>query len=326
MKPDVETQVELRPVDLPVDAAAFVDLIEDVNQHDGVDWFPTVASLINVWSPTPLYDPPRDTRVIERDGRFVGAARTSWREREGAIVHRIEIWVRPSSRRQGLGRRLLAWAEERARAAAAEGAGSGELTHVFGANTGDDVPAGVAFAELMGYRPVRFHYEMRRALDVPIPDVPLPDGLEIRPVQPAQHRTIWDADEEAFRDHWDAATVTEDDFRTFFANPDIDPSLWQVAWLGEEVAGLVVNGIYPHENERTGIKIGWLDSVATRRPWRKRGVASALIARSLAILRDRGMEVAALGVDVESPTGALSLYEGFGFQRHRAWIFLRKPF
>ena len=98
-----------------------------------------------------------------------------------------------------------------------------------------------------------------------------------------------------------------------------------VAWDGDEVAGAVVNTIYSHENEAIGRRRGWLDSVFTRRAWRKRGLASALIARSLHVLAGRGMETAMLGVDADNPSGALRLYESFGFavtDRGRAW---RKP-
>jgi mycothiol synthase len=87
----------------------------------------------------------------------------------------------------------------------------------------------------------------------------------------------------------------------------------------------VVNSIYPHENEANGRKRGWLDSVFTRRAWRRRGLASALIARSLHVLAGRGMEIAALGVDADNPSGALHLYESFGFaatDRGASW---RKP-
>jgi ribosomal protein S18 acetylase RimI-like enzyme len=102
--------------------------------------------------------------------------------------------------------------------------------------------------------------------------------------------------------------------------------MWQVAWDGDQVAGLVINTIYERENEMEGVKVGWLDSVATRRAWRRRGLAGALIARSLAVLRDRGMDVAGLGVDAENPTGALGLYESFGFSKLRSHVFYRKPF
>jgi mycothiol synthase len=315
-----------RPFAPASDLPAMVRLISDVNAFDKVDWYPTVENLANEWSPSMMFDPLRDVRIIDGADGIAAASRMGWREREGKVVHRIEVWVHPDHRRQGLGRRLLAWSEDRARASIVEGSGgSTSVPHVFGANTADHVAAGVAFAEASGYLAVRFHYKMRRELAGPIPDLPLPEGLEIRPVLPEHHRAIFEADHEAFLDHWDAAETTEADFVRWFAEPDLDTSLWQVAWDGDEIAGLVINGIYPHENERTGIDVGWLDSVATRRPWRRRGLAAALIARSLVVLRARGMAMAALGVDAESPTGALRLYERFDFRRQHAWIFYRKP-
>ena len=55
-------------------------------------------------------------------------------------------------------------------------------------------------------------------------------------------------------------------------------------------------------------------------------IAAALIARSLHVLRQRGMEVAALGVDAENPTGALQLYQRAGFRPKSRLTFYRKPF
>lgn len=322
----VGTALVERPFDPTVDLPAMVELITDVNRFDDIEWFPTVQGLANDWTPTPMFDPARDVRLAFDGDRLVGAIRVSWREREGAVVHRVEPWVHPDVRRRGLGSRLLAWGEARARESIRDGSGGpGTLPHVFGANTGSHDAAGVAFAKSHGYVAARFHFGMRRDLSEPIPDAPLPDGLEIRPVRPEHHRAIWLADVEAFRDHWDASAQAESDFVQWFSEPEIDTSLWQVAWDGDEVAGLVVNGIYPHENEQLGLKIGWLDSVATRRPWRRRGLASALITRSLAVLRERGMEIASLGVDTENPTGALRIYERFGFRPHRTWVFYRKP-
>jgi hypothetical protein len=48
--------------------------------------------------------------------------------------------------------------------------------------------------------------------------------------------------------------------------------------------------------------------------------------RDLPAMAERGMDEAVLGVDTENPSGALGLYEGFGFRPKRTWIFLRKPF
>jgi mycothiol synthase len=325
--PESPAPYALRPFDPDRDFPEVVELIGEVSRHDGEHQFPTVESLAVEWAPNGRHQPALDIRVAEDGDRVVGVVRHSWREREQHVQHRIETWVHPERRRQGLGRRLLEWAEARARESVRDGSGGPtHRSHVFGGAISEVNPAAVAFAAATGYSPARYHFEMRRPLGNPIPEVPLPAGLELRPVLPEHHRAIWDADEEAFRDHWDAAVVTDDDYVQFFSDPDLDTSLWQVAWAGDEVAGLVINGIYPHENERMGLRMGWVDSVATRRPWRRRGVAGALIARSLAILRDRGMEQAVLGVDTENPTGALGLYERFGFTPRRSWVFLRKGF
>lgn len=158
-----------------------------------------------------------------------------------------------------------------------------------------------------------------------LPEVPLPPGFELRAATPELFPAIWRANREAFRDHWGGSDESEAAMHRFLDGPDTDPSLWLIAWEGDEIAGGVNNSIHPEENDALGIGRGWLDSVFTRRDWRRRGLARALIARSLVLLRDRGMTSAALGVDADNPSGALGLYEEAGFEiddRFTAW---RKP-
>jgi len=133
-------------------------------------------------------------------------------------------------------------------------------------------------------------------------------------VQPEHHRAIFDAENEAFLDHWMARDHTEADFKKLFRRSDIDTDLWVVAWDGDQVAGVVQNWIWPDENETLGIARGWLEHISVRRPWRRRGLGRAITAEALRRLRDAGMTLAALGVDADNPTGALGLYEGLGFE------------
>jgi len=315
-----------RPFDPEHDFPAMVDLIAAGNRHDGFDYFPTPEGLALDWAPSPRFDPMRDQAVVEDGGRFIAAAGVDWRERAGMIVHRIEVWTHPDVRRHGHGRRLLTWAEARARESVADGSGgSPALPHFLSGGVEASKPEHVRFASKAGYAPVRYGFVMRRPLSQPIPDAPLPAGLEIRPVASEQHRAIWEADAEAFKDHFEAAVRDEADYSHFYDHPEVDTTLWQVAWDGDQVAGSVVNGIYAHENAQLGLDIGWLDHVSVRRPWRRRGLASALIARSLVVLRDRGMAIAALGVDADNPTGALGVYERLGFKPHQTWVTYRKP-
>jgi mycothiol synthase len=88
---------------------------------------------------------------------------------------------------------------------------------------------------------------------------------------------------------------------------------------------VVMNRIMSTFNEQSGERRGELAGVSVRRPWRRRGLARALVADSLRALRDDGMTSAVLGVDAENPMGALGVYEANGFREHRKGLNFRRP-
>lgn len=56
-----------------------------------------------------------------------------------------------------------------------------------------------------------------------------PAGLEIRAVQPEHLRAIWDAEVEAFRDHWGETEPTPEAYDRWLANDEHQPEIWKVA-------------------------------------------------------------------------------------------------
>lgn len=62
---------------------------------------------------------------------------------------------------------------------------------------------------------------------------------------------------------------------------------------------------------------GWVQTLATLRPWRGRGVGSTLIAHALRAYVDEGFTHASIGVDSENPSGAARLYRNLGFELDR---------
>lgn len=315
-----------RPFDADRDYPAVAELIAEVNGHDGVDWLPSAEALRNDWIHTDGFVPADDVLVVEIHGTLRAYAEQSWRLRGQTVHHSITVAVSPTARGRGIGRALLDWAEARVRSGLAAGGLGATLPHphVFAGWGELEVPAVLPWATAAGYHVDGYGVMMIRPLAEPIPEIALPDGLELRPVRPEDHRAIWDADTEAFQDHRDPDRRTEADFLGFFSQPDIDTSRWLVAWAGDEVAGSVLNFVFPDENERLGVRRGWLEHVSVRRPWRKRGLASALIAQSMLLLRDMGLEEAALGADAENLTGAVRLYEALGFRRARTAARYRK--
>lgn len=316
--------LRLRAFDPAHDYPVLVELIHASNRFDRVDDLPTVENLRAEQSHIDGFDPAQDVLLAEIDGSLRAAARTIARTRNGRGSYQFEAWVAPGFRRRGIGTLLVEWVERRtAQVAAVDGRpGPRELETWI-----DETRAGaVALLEGRGYTIGRYGLLMTREISEPIQPLALPEGLEIRPVVAAHHRQIWDADTEAFRDSWNTAERTEADYEGWFAEPEIDTSLWRVAWAGDEVAGAVMPSIWPAENEALGIRRGWLDHVGVRRPWRRHGLASALIVAALDGLRSAGMTEAVLGTDAENVTGAVRVYERLGFRRARTTVKYRKGF
>lgn len=318
--------LRLRPYAGEQDIPLMVDIVNRELEHDGVPFRESVPGF-KAWfgHPNDKFDASRDVTIAEIDGEAVGYGLRNWVDTtlDGFREYRNDGAVVPEWRRRGIGTALLAHNIEQDRALA--------RTHetdrqpMLGSWTSDRMAGAQSLLESFGFTPVRWFFEMTRDLSQPIPDVPLPDGLEVRPVEADKIRQIWDADVEAFVDHWGGFDGSDDNYQRFLDRPGFDPTMWVIAWDGEEVAGGVINAIEAEENEELGVNRGWLHSVFTRRAWRKRGLANALIARSLEVIRERGMDTGILGVDADNPSGALGLYERNGFvvyERSTAW---RRP-
>jgi mycothiol synthase len=273
-------------------------------------------------------DPTTDIVLAWRASEVVGYARVEWNDTtDGERWYECVGMVHPAARRQGIGSRLLAWSERRLHEIVASDEARGialDRPRWVVTNIHDRDVGGEVLLRSNGYTPFRRFHSMRRSTLLDIPHLPLPDGVEIRaiPFERAAVERVIAADTEAFRDHFgsldDAASVVDQ----IVGNPTTDTSLWVVAFDRDEVAGGVLNAV---RDGHDGAEIGWLDSIFTRRPWRRRGLARALIARSLVILRDRGVATAALGVDAANPNQALRLYESCGFEVASSSTAFRKP-
>jgi GNAT superfamily N-acetyltransferase len=252
----------------------------------------------------------------EINNEVIGYARGFWRQQEnGPRLYYVVGFLVPAWRRRGIGQAMLRWVEDRMRTVAE--ALSTEETGVFEAFADAENAGLMAMLENNNYKPVRYFVQMVRENLENIPDFPMPEGLEVRPVLPEHYRAIWEADIEAFRDHWGYSKPTEEDYQSWLGNKTIfQPDLWQIAWdiETEQIAGQVRTFIHAAENDKYNRKRGYTEFISVRRPWRKRGLARALIVRSLRLQKERGMAESALGADSENLTGATRVYEDCGFR------------
>ena len=167
----------------------------------------------------------------------------------------------------------------------------------------------VAQLEARGYRPIRSSYEMLIELSGALPAAPVPAGMEIRSREEGQERSMYEASTDSFTDHWSFEPRPYDEWaRSHVDSASVDPSLQFLAWDGDEVAGVCLCA--PHQSAQPGF--GWVDVLGVRAPWRRRGLALALLTLAFEEFRTRGFDRVGLGVDGESTTGALQLYERAG--------------
>ncbi len=307
------------------DAEPLSRLYNRGHEVDGVEWRTDAAELENFFGQgTEMFQPARDLFIAEVDGTIVGSADVGWIDTNDDLrEYRVGCAVDPDWRRRGLGRWLQARNEQHARELAA--LYPSDRPQVLGAWAADTAVGTIELLRQSGFEPVRYFFDMVRPSLADIVEPSLPDSLEFRPVEPGQLRQLWDADVEAFKDHWGGFDGSDTRFEQWKTDPKFDPALLVVAWDGDQIAGGSINEISEAENAAFNRKQGWLASVFVRRPWRKRGLGTAVVLRSLQVLRDAGMTSAGLGVDAANPTGALGLYERTGFEVHIRSTAYRKP-
>ena len=301
-----------RPTGSDDDYEAMARVVNAANIEDDVPWLPTGTNLREEMEGSSGLDPLTDVVLTEIDREVVAVASVERTMRGGQPMYDVHGHIVPEHRRRGLGRPLLHENLRRVREIA--GAHGDPYPLTIRGWTGERETGHQSLLTSEGFTTDRWFFLMRRPTLDDIPEVPLPEGIQLRPVRPADHRPIFDAEFEAFQDHWLPDDYDEARFEELFKKTDLDTDLWVVAWDGDEIAGVIQNWIWTAENERLRVKRGWLEKISVRRPWRRRGLARAMTAESLRRFRTTGMTDAMLGVDTENGTGALRLYEELGFE------------
>ncbi len=306
--------LKLRPAQW-ADLNPVAQLILDVCTADGDPTFATTEAELNRFWHSPEIKLETDLWVVEtKDGKIVGYQEFDNRYAHASLMG--DGYVHPDYHGQGIGTTMLRALEARARA---EIKLAEPDLRVFIRN---GMPIGDTSArelhETEGYRPIRFSWRMEIKL-AEAPRIPVwPSGIELRPFVLDEHNhAVFEAHEEAFSDHWGHTPGTFERWRYRLTNrEDFDPSLWFIAWDGDEIAGYCLC--------RYRMGSGWVGTLGVRRLWRKRGLGEALLLHSFGEFYERGMKTIGLGVDAQNPTGATRLYKKAGMYVAAEYVIYEK--
>jgi mycothiol synthase len=285
------------------DAEAVAELVCETDREELGHAETDADDIRDDWS-QPRFDREKDAWIVLGDDRKVHGYGWVWdkvpdREMIG------DLYIRSGISREAITDVLISRIEGRAE------------EHVPAAPAGDEVTLGFfgvvgspysAYLQARGYAIVRTYFRMEIELDDLAPAPPALPGIDVRPFvagrdEAAIHQVIQDS----FSEHYLFAPEPIGEWvERRRAHPMADPSLWRIAWEGEEPVGAILP--YPFDT------LAWIREVGVRRAWRGRGVGRALLLHGFAALHERGHRSIGLGVDSENATGATQLYEAAGMR------------
>ena len=243
------------------------------------------------------------------------------------VVYEMFGVVHPDYRQQGIGTQLVEWAENRAQQTAGKAPAG---TAVFMQNSiFDSNQPGRDLFETHSYKIVRDFVYLQIHMDSKPPAPVLPEGIEVRPLQPTDWDEVGPALHEAFNDHWgiveyEADAVKEQDGPAKPTPEETDPDAFDeayfnspdlcfVAWDGAEVAGSCLCNATTVEYRQAG----YLGSLSIRRPWRRLGLGRALTLHILNAFYERGTTHVLTDTDGDGFTKAYRVYEKAGMEIFR---------
>jgi len=286
------------------DAPAVAALLNRIELHAGGHPYVTVDE-VRAHMDNLVRDHTEDARALFADGELVAFGDLPTPP-DGGFRLDLEGGVDPGWRGRGIGRDLLDWQLRRAAEIHAEVAPERDWEIHIG--TADTDAEAIRLYRHFGFGPIRYWFDMV-APTTGVPDVPAPEGLAIVGYGPGRDPELYAAHIEAFADHWGFQARGEEPWLGLTVRAgDFLPGLSRLALTGDgEIAGYVLTYASPEAHR------AYVGQVGVRRPWRRRGLAAAMLAEVLTACGEAGYEVVNLGVDAENPTGAVSVYERVGF-------------
>ena len=278
----------------------------------------TVDTARGEWE-TPGFDPGSNIRLVETaQGELVGEEEV-WDTSEVPVHPWAFGNVHADHEGLGIGSYLLSWAERRATQVIPRVPDNARVAMSVGTYHGHE--PSVPLLEDHGYIADRYFWRMKIELqEAPVPPH-WPDGIVLKPFdRDRDSEAVYRAEDEAFSDHWGHVPESfEAGYKRWsqssFHESSYDPGLWFIAWEGDQIAGLA-RGRPQADHDP---KMGWIRTLSVRRPWRRKGLALALLIHSFGVYWDLGTHKVGLGVDGLNPTGATGLYEKAGMKADLQW-------
>ncbi len=291
------------------DGAAMADLLNAIDAEDHVWGQYTAADAADELN-SPVDDLPTSTLAVFDGATMLGFSAVHYKP-AAEIVHRVQAAgaVRPTHRRQGLGTKLMQ--HGLATAEALHALHHPSLQLVVESIYGEHVRGAVALYRAADMTATKWVRHMRHPLGTAIADAPVPDGLRIEGYTAETDEEFRAVRNDAVRDEVGRSQLSVEEWKVSVVNAGFRPEL---SFLLRDVetgtaAGVLLVVSWEAETAATGIRDAYFRVIATRPAYEDRGVAEALISRTLRDAQDQGYGRASVRVDADSSSKELGLRE-----------------
>ncbi len=274
--------------------------------YHGVPGF-SLARLRNEYE-TPGFEIEKSVHLVEDQEGKLAAHVEVWDESNPPVHPYVWITVDPDLENRGLEPYLLGWAEERSRQVLDRV--DHELRVAMRAHSDHAIESSGNANLTAGLELIRHSFRMRIEMEDPPPKPVWLEKISLRLYNPEKDAyAVFEVDDEVFQDHFGyIKEPPEEGYKRFkhslTGDDSYDPSLWFLAMDGEEIIGICLCRKYGLEDKDTG----YISNLGVKRPWRRQGIALALLQYAFGEFYQRGKRIVDLDVDASSLTGATDLY------------------
>jgi ribosomal protein S18 acetylase RimI-like enzyme len=169
----------------------------------------------------------------------------------------------------------------------------------------------LAFIQDKGFTYLESVYLMQRDLNQVLPSILLPSGFKLEPwrLETQEEREQYvKARNECFPE----SPISLEEWIYFMSSPTWTTGTNFAAFKEGQLVGCLTAYWDEEQNKKLAQKVGYTEYIFVCPPWRRKGIATAMIAEGLQYLKHNGIDFAELQVKTNNRE-ALQLYEKLGF-------------
>jgi len=175
-----------------------------------------------------------------------------------------------------------------------------------------------------GFEPIRTSYQMRIDMTEKPPTPTFPQGISIRNYRPDEDLEAFvHVFRNSFSDHFgyieEPFEKDVEEFRHWFDTDDlIDPQYFFL--VVDDKTGEIAGYVLGMKEEHGDPTVSHIELLGVHSDYRRRGIAQAMLYHAFNVFWENNRKSVTLGVDGDSLTNAVALYERVGMHIHRQYM------